>query len=74
MGEAFLCNVGGRLGGGPTDVRELRLLNRVIRWTPQGLIYEADPRHVEQLIRDLEQFGGEVSAVGSLQPRPSEGC
>ena len=45
------------MGGGPNDVRELRLLNRIIRWTPQGLLYEADPRHAEQLIRDLEQFG-----------------
>ena len=37
MGKAFLCKVVGRLGNGPGDVQELRLLNRVVRWTPQGL-------------------------------------
>ena len=35
----------------------MRLLNRAIRWTPKGLLYEADPRHAEQLVRDLERFG-----------------
>ena len=45
------------MGSGPGDVQELWLLNRVIRWTPPGLLYEADPRHAEQLVRDLEQFG-----------------
>ena len=36
MSKAFLCKVCGRLGNGPGDVQELRLLNRVIRWTPPG--------------------------------------
>ena len=57
MGRAFLCNVVGKLGGGAGDVQELRSLNRIIRWTPQGLRYEADPRHAEQLARDLERLG-----------------
>ena len=26
----------GRLGGGPADLKEVRLLNRVIRWTPMA--------------------------------------
>ena len=57
MGKAFLCKVGGRLGSGAGDVQEVRLLNRVIRWTPKGILYEADPRHAEQLAKDLEKFG-----------------
>ena len=57
MKQAFLCKVGGRLGNGARDVQEARLLNRAIRWTPQGLLYEADPRHAEQLVRDLERLG-----------------
>ena len=58
----------GRLGNGAGDVQEVRLLNRVIRWTPQGLLYEADPRHAEQLARDLERFGEET--VRSPLTRP----
>ena len=57
MEKAFLCQVGGRLGGGAGDVQEVRLLSRVIRWTPQGLLYESDPRHAEQLARDLTALG-----------------
>eukprot|EP00969_Alexandrium_andersonii_P326046 14406552-Alexandrium_andersonii.AAC.1 len=34
MTEAFLCKVEGRLGGDSGDLKEVRLLNRIIRWTP----------------------------------------
>eukprot|EP00969_Alexandrium_andersonii_P196312 8672874-Alexandrium_andersonii.AAC.1 len=54
MTEAFLCKVEGRLGGDPGDLEEVRLLSRIIRWTPSGLRYEADPRHAEQLVREHE--------------------
>ena len=57
MEAAFLCKVEGRLGGSASDLQEARLLNRVIRWTPEGLRYEADPRHAEQLARDVGQLG-----------------
>eukprot|EP00969_Alexandrium_andersonii_P233792 10323213-Alexandrium_andersonii.AAC.1 len=53
MNKKFLCKVEGRLGGGPSDLQEVKLLNRIIRWTPGGLLYEADPRHAEQLLRDM---------------------
>eukprot|EP00969_Alexandrium_andersonii_P238400 10522772-Alexandrium_andersonii.AAC.1 len=61
MEENFLCEVEGRLGYGPQDLREVKLLNRIVRWTPTGLRYEADPRRAEQLLRDL--LSAEVSGV-----------
>ena len=33
------------------------MLNRIFRWTPEGLKYEADPRQAEQLIRGLGMGG-----------------
>ena len=33
-----------RLGPGASDDKEGRVLNRIIRWTKEGLEYEADPR------------------------------
>jgi hypothetical protein len=33
-----------RLGPGAQDDKEATVLNRVVRWTPDGLEYEADPR------------------------------
>eukprot|EP00969_Alexandrium_andersonii_P014952 653684-Alexandrium_andersonii.AAC.1 len=53
MEARFLRKVEGKLGGGKYDLKEARLLNWVIRWTPSGYLYGADPRHAEQLVRDL---------------------
>ena len=50
---AQLLSDKGRLGGGRDEVRELKCLNRVLRWTPSGYEIEADPRHAEILIRGL---------------------
>ena len=33
------------------------MLNRIVRWTNEGVEYEADPRQSEQLIRDLGMTG-----------------
>ena len=54
---------GARLGPAPGDDKEARMLNRVIRWTPEGLEYECDPRQIEQVIRDLGLRGSK--AVGT---------
>ena len=32
---------------------EISILNRIVRWEKDHLRYEADPRHVEKLTRDL---------------------
>ncbi len=37
--------------------REIRVLNRVIRWTPRGLEYEPDQRHAEIIIADMQMKG-----------------
>ena len=46
-----------RLGPAAEDDKEARILNRIIRWTPEGLEYEADPRQAEQLCKDLDLVG-----------------
>eukprot|EP00969_Alexandrium_andersonii_P338668 14968262-Alexandrium_andersonii.AAC.1 len=55
MNEKFTRKVEGRLGGSRGDLQEVKLLSRIIRWTPEGLLYEADPRHAEPLLRDLRE-------------------
>lgn len=49
---------GGRLGPGPSDCKELTVLNRVIRWTEAGVEYEADPRQAEKLLEGLSLDDG----------------
>ena len=39
--------------GAAGEVKELRFLNRVIRWTEAGITWEADPRHAELVIQQL---------------------
>ena len=46
-----------RLGPGPAEYKEAVVLNRVVRWTSDGLEYEADPRQGEKLLRDLQLDG-----------------
>eukprot|EP00969_Alexandrium_andersonii_P029453 1285688-Alexandrium_andersonii.AAC.1 len=48
-----MCEIEGRLGGGPKDLQEVKLLGRIARRAPDELLYEADPRRAEQLFRDL---------------------
>ena len=43
----------GVLGGDAGDSKELRILNRVLRWEAWGIAYEADPRHAELLAQAL---------------------
>jgi hypothetical protein len=65
MHKRFLLKELGRLGGGPSELRELRVLNRVVRWTPAGLKYEADPRHAEILVRGVAGAERALSAPGT---------
>ena len=55
-----------RLGPGPSDDKEASVLNRIVRWTAEGLEYEADPRQVEKLVRDLKLDGEGVK--GAVSP------
>jgi hypothetical protein len=42
------------LSGDIGDVQEVRILNKIVRWTPSGVELEADPRHAELVIKALE--------------------
>jgi hypothetical protein len=65
MHERFLLKELGRLGGGQGELKEMRVLNRVIQWTPAGLKYEADPRHAEIVVRGVAGAERALSAPGT---------
>ena len=49
----------GRLGPRSSDSREIKVLNRYVRWPEGGNPeYEADPRHAQILARELNLEGG----------------
>ena len=70
MDESFLIKVVGRLGGGIKDMKEVRILNRILRWMPDGISYEADPRHAELLVR--EYGGGPAVRTPGVKPEKGE--
>ena len=53
MQQSFECKLKGRLGHGKEDLKEMRILNRIVRIVDSGLRSEADPRHAELLAKSL---------------------
>ena len=53
----------GRIGPGQDDGKELKVLNRIVRWMPGGIEYEADPRQAERVVENLGLRGAKT--VGS---------
>ena len=53
LANVWLVKIRGTLGPDPEDDKEIFILNRIARWEKDHLRYEADPRHVEKLTRDL---------------------
>ena len=47
----------GIMGPGERDIKEIRLLNRIVAWESTGIRYEADQRHAEILIESLGLTG-----------------
>jgi len=73
MRKEFDCKVEGRLGGGPKDKKEVRILNRIMRYEEGVVTWEADPRHAEALIRDLRiEEAGKVVTPGVKQTKEEE--
>ena len=57
IGQRYEVTIGPRMGPGPHDGKEARVLNRVVRWTEQGLEMEADPRQTEKLLEECGLTG-----------------
>jgi len=42
-----------RLGPGEQDDKSVRILNRIVEWTKEGIRYESDQRHVDIMIKQM---------------------
>ena len=51
--KCWIVKVRAILGPDAADDKEVSILNRIVRWDEHGIDYEADPRHVEKLLRDM---------------------
>ena len=64
----FELKIRGRLGENCEGPQQIRILNRIVTLTDEGLLYEADPRHVDLLSQSL----GLTSANSVLTPGVKE--
>ena len=55
------------LGEGQGCVEELRILNKVVRYTPAGVELEADPRHAELVVRELGLLDAKASRTPGVK-------
>ena len=49
LAKYFELKIRGRIGVGCDGPNEIKILNRCLKLTAEGLVYEADPRHVDLL-------------------------
>ena len=69
MAEWYDVKVRGFVGPDPGDMKEIRILNRTIRWATNGVTYEADDKHVKTIVAGL---GLQEDSKGSEFPLPRE--
>ena len=66
--ENFEIKIRGRLGEGCPGPQEIRMLNRIVSITEEGLTYEADPRHTDLLLSSLNLDGSNSSTTPWIKP------
>ncbi len=67
LAEHYELTIAPRLGPGPGDAKEGRVLNRVIRWRETSIEYECDPRQVERLIAECGLDGAKPVATPGVK-------
>ena len=74
MKTTFECKLRGRLGLDDHDMKEIRVLNRIVRINQHGLRYEADPRHAELLAKSMGLIDCKPVATPGVKPIYNEDC
>ena len=62
ISDRFTVKSRGRIGPEKEDLKAIRILNRILEWTDEGLVYEADQRHAE-IIKDQMGMQDESKSV-----------
>ena len=60
-------------GPGRGQCREVRILNKVVRWTEDGILYKSDQRHSEIAVRAMGLEGAKAGRSDGWHARRAEG-
>ena len=55
------------LGDSQDETKEIRVLNRIIRWEKDGITYEPDPRHAEIIAKEMGVDGTKGVGTPSIK-------
>ncbi len=67
ISEHYELTISPRMGPGPNDAKEGRVLNRIIRWLDDSIEYECDPRQVERLVAECGLEGAKTVATPGIK-------
>ncbi len=67
----FESKVKWRIGPASGDDKSMRVLNRLVHWTSEGIEQEADQRHAELIIQELS-FKADIKKVSIRLRGPSK--
>ena len=71
--EVYELKVRGIMGDEEDDDKEVTILNRTLRWTPEGLEYKADDRHVREITKYFELGEDSKGLTTAMAKEPGEG-
>jgi hypothetical protein len=66
MREWYEIKDRGIMGSGAGEIREVKILGRTVRWTAEGIEYEADEKHRNELMKKAGLTNESKSAVGPV--------
>ena len=76
MSDHYTVKVRAVLGAGRDDAKEVRILNRYVRWKSDGgrnwIEYEPDPRHAELIVKSLNLESAKGVTIRSVKKRLEE--
>ena len=70
--KKYIVKMRAMLGPERTDDKVADILNRVVEWKDEELWYEADPRHVEKMLNDMELGECKESVVPGTKTNEQE--
>ena len=74
MGEKYELTDSAWCGPSSKDDKEVRIPNRIVSWIGEGIGYEANPRRVGQIVRDLDFIGSKPVTTPGFEPTLEQAC
>ena len=70
--KKYITKVRGIVGPDPHDLRSMTIFNRILEWKSDRITFEADPRHVDMIIKGMGLVNGKGSDVVGSDVKQSE--